>query len=359
MDSISHQSFVDLLKGYRSLVWPIIESALPTIVSYPDFCRPNQKYQSLVDLHLDITSVYPRRMGKYFRPSMVILVGEAMGIPVEKLLNTAAAQQLSEEWILIHDDVEDDSQQRRGDQALHQLYGKEISINAGDALHVLMWTLLQNNRQILGEATTFSLMAEYTQMLNRTVLGQSIEIKWTQENKQNLQDEDILLILESKTGYYTVAGPMRQGAIIAGATPEQLEKIYDYGKLTGYLFQIKDDLLDLTSDFQGLKKQTGNDIYEGKRTIMLAHLMRTVTGPDSSQLNSILSKDRYHKTADEISWVITKMDEYGSFAHADTLMKKFASRAQAFFQQELSFLSHQPARDYLEYLPEFLLNRDH
>ena len=83
---------------------------------------------------------------------------------------------------------------------------------------------------------------------------------------------------------------MREGAIIAGATPDQMEKIYQFGKLTGYCFQIKDDLLDLTSDFQGLKKQTGNDIYEGKRTIMLAHLLRTISGSDKTKLDDIFSK---------------------------------------------------------------------
>ena len=80
---------------------------------------------------------------------------------------------------------------------------------------------------------------------------------------------------------------MRLGAIIASTTPDQLEHIYQFGKLTGYLFQIKDDLLDLTSDFQGLKKQTGNDIYEGKRTIMLAHLFRAVKGEDKATLDIV------------------------------------------------------------------------
>lgn len=359
MASLNHQDFVNLLRQYRDLIWPIIQVELPSIVKYSDFCQPAKKYQDLVDFHLKMSSVYPERKGKYFRPSLVMLVGESMGVSRDLLLNTAAAQQLSEEWILIHDDVEDDSQERRGEAALHHLYTKELSINAGDAIHVLMWTMLQKNKDVLGADKTFALMSEYTQMLNRTVLGQTVEIKWTQENKKDMTDEDVLLILESKTGYYTVAGPMRQGAIIAGATTQQLEKIYHYGKLTGYLFQIKDDLLDLTSDFQGLKKQTGNDIYEGKRTIMLAHLMRTISGDDKTKLDEILVKTRYQKTPDEVAWIISKMSQYGSFDHAQKLMEKFASEAENYFHQELDFLSLSPARDYLEYLPQFLLHRDH
>lgn len=356
---MTHQDFVDLLKQYRNLIWPYIEKSLPSIVTYDDFCRPDPKYQSLVDFHSTMANVYPKRMGKYFRPSLVMLTGEAMGVPRDLLINTAAAQQLSEEWILIHDDVEDDSAQRRGEPALHHLYNKELAVNAGDALHVLMWTMLQHNQNIIGADKCFQIMAEFSRMLDRTVLGQTIEIKWTQENKKDLTDEDVLLILESKTGYYTVAGPMREGAIIAGATPDQLQKIYQFGKLTGYCFQIKDDLLDLTSDFQGLKKQMGNDIFEGKRTLMLAHLLRTVTGPDQSQLSDILAKNRYQKTQEEVDWVISKMDQLGSFDYADRIMRQFGHQAHDFFLKHLDFLSNKPACDYLDYLPEFLVNRDH
>ena len=356
---MTHQDFTDLLKANRSLIWPVIEKNLSSITTFESFCQPDEKYSPLVEFHAQMSSVYPKRMGKYFRPSMVVLAGEAMGAPQDLLLNTAAAQQLSEEWILIHDDMEDDSAQRRGEPSLHNVYTKELAVNAGDGLHVLMWTLLQANKDIIGVEKTFQIMAEFSKMLDRTVVGQTIEIKWTQENKQDLCDEDILLILESKTGYYTVAGPMREGAIIAGATGDQLEKIYHFGKLTGYCFQIKDDLLDLTSDFQGLKKQIGNDIFEGKRTIMLAHLLRTVSGSDKLKLSEILGKTRYQKNADEVTWVISKMSQYGSLDYADKLMRHYASEAQKYFASHLNFLSQKPARDFIEYLPEFLVNRDH
>ena len=113
-----------MLKSYRQIIWPLIEAKLPSITSFDDFCRPADHYQPLVDFHSQMSGIYPKRMGKYFRPSMVMLTGEAMGVDRSLLLNTAAAQQLSEEWILIHDDMEDDSAQRRGESALHHLYSK-------------------------------------------------------------------------------------------------------------------------------------------------------------------------------------------------------------------------------------------
>jgi geranylgeranyl pyrophosphate synthase len=129
--------------------------------------------------------------------------------------------------------------------------------------------------------------------------------------------------------------------------------------LTGYCFQIKDDLLDLTSDFCGQKKQCGNDIYEGKRTIMLAHLMRMIRGDDKENFEKIMKKSRQEKNCEEVEWTIRKMKEYGSLDFADKLMKKFALEAQNYFKKELGFLKENPARSYLEYLPEFLTNRDH
>ncbi|MFA5025178.1 MAG: polyprenyl synthetase family protein [Candidatus Shapirobacteria bacterium] len=356
---MQHQDFVNLLKKNRELVWPIIEKKIKLVNKFDDFCCPAAKYQNLMDFNQEMVDVYPKRMGKYFRPCLVILAGEAMGVPVDILINTAAAQQISEEWILIHDDVEDDSLERRGEITLHRKYSKELAINTGDALHLLMWEILQDNRLILGAEKTFLIMEEFTKIIKRTILGQTIEIKWAQENKKKLSDDDILLILESKTGYYTVAGPMREGAIIAGATSEQLEKIYEFGKLTGYCFQIKDDLLDLTSDFCGQKKQCGNDIYEGKRTIMLAHLMRTINGSDKDKLEKIMEKCRENKNETEVKWVIQKMEECKSLDYAQNLMNKFAAEAKEYFKNELGFLKENPARSYLEYLPDFLVNRDH
>lgn len=356
---MEHKDFVEILKKNREELWPLIEKKLKLINKYDNFCKPAGKYQNLVDFHQSMCEVYPKRMGKYFRPSLVILTGEAMGAKKELLLNTAAAQQISEEWILIHDDIEDDSLERRGEATLHRIYSKSLAINAGDALQVLMWEILANNKEILGEEKSSRVTEEFFKLIKRTILGQSIEIKWALENKKDLSDEDVLLIMESKTGYYTVAGPMREGAIIAGAKEEELEKLYRYGKLLGYCFQIKDDLLDLTSDFKGLKKQRGNDIYEGKRTIMLGHLLRTINKDDKEKLDKILQKNREQKSEVEVKWVIKKMKEYGSLNHAQTMMEKFGQEAKEYFQKELKFLKESPAREYLEYLPEFLIKRDH
>lgn len=352
-------NFEQVLAEKREKVWPVIESYLKNLIDFPDFCKIPPKYTSMADFHQKMVADYPERKGKYLRPTLVLLTASAMGFPESKALQTAAAMQTSEDWILNHDDIEDDSLQRRGKPALHKVYGKELAINAGDGLHVLMWKMLLDNLRVVGNLRGMRVMKEFYHMLNRTVLGQTVEIKWTQENRTDLTDEDILFILESKTGYYTIGGPMRLGAILAGATEKQLGNIYEFGKILGRSFQIVDDLLDLTSDFKGLKKQTGNDIYEGKRTIMLTHLFRTASGEDKEKLMRVMEKTREKKTENEVKWVIEQMKKYGSLEHGRKLAEEYAKKAEEIFEKKLDFLNRQPARDQIRAGIKFIVEREY
>lgn len=350
---------IEVLTKYRDILWPEIEKHLELIKTFPEFCKINPKYQSLIDINFQMVSDYPNRKGKYLRPTLLMLTAQSLGFPLEKSIFTAAAMQTSEDWILGHDDIEDQSVERRGLPTLHKIYGNELALNAGDILHVLMWQILNKNYSILDKKIAQLIQDEFFCMANRTLLGQTIEIKWTKENRFDLNEDDILLILESKTGYYTIAGPMRLGAILAGASEEQLNSIYKFGILLGRSFQIVDDLLDLTSDFEGQKKQKGNDIYEGKKTIMLIHLLNNANHSDNLKLKEILSKNRDQKTPDEVAWVISKMEEYGSLKHGKDLAKQFATEANAIFDKDLTFISKEPFRSELKSIFEFIITRTH
>jgi geranylgeranyl diphosphate synthase, type II len=350
--------FKQVLSSKKDLVWPEIEKYLNQVGQYPDYCAVSPKYQTLVELHIKVIADYPRRKGKYLRPALVLLTAQAMGFPEESAIRTAAAMQVSEDWILNHDDIEDDSLERRGQPCLHKLYGKELAINAGDGLHNLMWKILRDNEEIVGKEKTFEIIDEFYRMLNRTILGQTVEIQWRNDNRFDLTEEDVLFILESKTGYYSIGGPMRLGAILAGATEKQLSKLYEFGKLLGYCFQIKDDLLDLTSDFSGLKNQMGNDIYEGKRTVILVDLIRKLDPGSKKKLEDILRKTRDQKTKEEVAWVIEMMKIHGSLAYGEKLMNQFANQAKGFFNKNLDFLKNQPAREQIEEGIDFLIERE-
>lgn len=351
--------FKQVLEQKKTLVWPEIKKYLDHLLDFPEFCQIMPNYQSVAKFHQKIVGEYPRRQGKYLRPSLVLLTTSAMGYPEKKALKVAAAMQISEDWILNHDDIEDDSWVRRGKPALHRIYGHQLAINAGDALHVLMWRVLQDNFVLVGQKKALAIWDEFCLMLARTTLGQTAEIKWTQDNRLDLSEEDVLFILASKTGYYTIAGPMRLGAILAGASQKQLASLYEFGKNLGCSFQIIDDLLDLTSDFAGQKAQPGNDIFEGKRTIMLVHLLAQAKARDRKRLTDLLNKPREAKSQTEVDWVIEKMRQFGSLDYARCLAEEFASQAKLIFEKKLKFLKFQPARDQLKAGIDFILERDH
>jgi len=355
---MDNTDFLNTLSNYRNLLWPIVEKKIEEVNNFPDYCHLDKKYQKELDFHLKIISDYPQRKGKYLRPSLLLLTTEGMGVKKDKALITAAAMQISEDWILNHDDIEDDSESRRGQRALHKIYGNELALNAGDALHVIMWRVLFDNFSILDKSLAMKIVEEFYTMLSRTILGQGIELKWTRDNRYNLSEKDNLLILESKTGYYTIAGPMRLGAIIAGASEKQLEQIYRFGVLLGRSFQIVDDLLDLTSDFSGQKKK-GNDVYENKRTLMLLHLIKKSSEIDKNLIRKILNKKRSEKTEEDVDIVVKLMKKYGSLEYGKKMADKYASEAKNIFEKELNFIKVEPYRSRIKTGIDFIVNRDH
>ena len=172
--------FKKVLEQKKKLVWLEVKKYLDSLSSFPKFCQPAAKYRPLVSFHQKITSDYSQRKGKYLRPTLVLLTAEAMGFPTKKAIRTAAAMQVSEDWMLIHDDVEDDSLQRRGQPALHRIYGSQLAFNAGDALHALMWRILTGNQKVIGPVKSRAIIEEFHRILARTTLGQMVELKWIQ-----------------------------------------------------------------------------------------------------------------------------------------------------------------------------------
>lgn len=315
-----------------------------------------QAYEPLLDEHWQIVRDYPRRQGKYLRPGLVLLMAEALGVPTQQALHTAAAMQTSEDWILIHDDLVDGSLERRGKPALHRIYGPEIAVNAGDTLHECMHRILNKNYQTLPAPLAASVANEFFRMLSRTTFGQYAEIKWTLEDRLDMSPADVLFTIGGKTVYYTIAGPLRLGAILAGATPEQLQRLYEFSYPLGLCFQIRDDVLDLTSDFEGQKKQVCNDIYEGKRTLILLHLMKHAAPNELERVKAILAKTREEKTADEVAYIRSLMDKHGSIDYAENEARQYARQALDMLPA-INFISNPHYVELFRSMVHFILER--
>jgi len=358
MKSKNPHKALEILGKYKRVIWPVVDSYLQEPVFPKEFAVP-AKYRQFVDTtHWQMLRDYPERKGKYVRGSIIMLVSEAMGIPNKKAVKTAAAMQISEDWILIHDDLQDNSVSRRGKPTLHRIHGTELAVNAGDGLHNLMWKVLVDNISLLGPITSQKILNEFYIMLSRTVLGQTVEIAWTDNLEKEVNDDEWFFIADGKTGYYTMAGPARLGGIIAGANDKQLESLTEFGFYLGRCFQLIDDILDVTSNFAGLK-ELGNDIYEGKKTLLLGHLARNLKRADSQKLFEILKKDRDKKNEKEVLWVIDMMKKAGSIDYAFEIAKDFKEKALEVFDKKLNFLKNEPSRSDIKTLTDFILERNY
>jgi geranylgeranyl diphosphate synthase type II len=347
-----------ILEKYKKPVWREIQKYLYDD-SYPTAFTIPVKYQKDVEFYWKSVRDYPKRQGKYLRPTLLLLAAKAMGADVKKAVKTAAAMQLSEEWLLIHDDIQDRSLARRGKPALQRLYGDELALNAGDTLHVIMWKIITDNEVVLDKKKALAVANEFYQVLKRTADGQAVEIMWTKDGKVRTNDEDWFFIADGKTAYYTIAAPLRLGAIIAGVNQKQLDALAEFGVSLGRCFQLVDDILDLTSDFKGSGKKPGSDIYEGKKTLLISHLVRSARKEDKKKILAILRKPPEKKTEKDVSWILQKMAEYKSIDYAMRVATKLKEMAYKMFEKNLVFLSEKAARKELKTLLDFVLERKH
>src|SRR5579864_903366 len=198
------QNLLDMLGSNKKLLDRIVLDFLPRSAE-------STEIQLLYDMMRD----YPSRGGKGLRGSLCLLWCELFSGKKQNALVTASALELFQNWILIHDDIEDQSDLRRGQPSLHRKYGVELSINAGDALHGKMWELILSNENDLGAETTLSVCSEFTRMLNETTEGQQIELAWTRGNKWEINEDDYLLMVTKKSAWYTCISPSRLGVILA------------------------------------------------------------------------------------------------------------------------------------------------
>jgi geranylgeranyl diphosphate synthase type II len=178
-----------------------------------------------VDLLYKMMRDYPSRPAKGMRPFLCISSCRAAGGKEGDALLTAACIELFQNWILIHDDIEDGSELRRGQPSLHRKYTEALALNAGDALHARMWEALALNKEKLGYAATVRVIEEFSRMVNATTEGQHMELGWVQNKRCDLKEPDYYDMCTRKTSWYTVASPCRLGAMVAGSPDGVLDKL--------------------------------------------------------------------------------------------------------------------------------------
>lgn len=278
----------------------------------------------------EMLSEYSRRQGKYMRPGLLMLAGELFGATLEELVLPAAIMQISEDWMLMHDDLEDGSEMRRGKPALHRIYGNWQALNAGDAVQMRMWRMIMDYTKANGLKKGTALFDRMYSILDETVEGQYLDIKFSTEIKQiGKASEDMYFdIVGKKTSCYTVYGPMQIGAVVADQPKKVCEILERIGRDAGKAFQITDDILDMTADEKEFGKKRYGDLYEGKLTLIMLHAYNAANRAERARIDRIYKKERNSKTKAEIDFLAYVIEKYGSVEYARAEASRYGRMAQ-------------------------------
>ena len=210
--------------------------------------------------------------GKRHRPLICMLACKAVGGEFSAARSAAAAIEHFQSAALIHDDIADNGQLRRGKPCMYITEGEGIAINCGDlALSLVTGTVLCDDS--LDDHMRVRLLRELVDMTTRTIEGQALDLGWVRDGRFDLTVEDYLQMATLKTAYYSGATPLACGAIMGGGTTEQIDALRSFGLHTGLAFQIQDDLLNLVGKKEASNKDYRTDITEGKRTLVVVHAL--------------------------------------------------------------------------------------
>lgn len=288
--------------------------------------------------------------GKRMRATLPWLVGKAVGDTHSGLFDIGAAIETVHNFTLVHDDIMDDDELRRGRNAVHIEYGMPTAINAGDAMLAIAFERLVQAENLEAKDVA-PLVNRIAWMVRRVSEGQQLDIEF--EDRLEVSEEDYLEMIEGKTAVmFWICAEI--GARISGADDEVIQLMADWGKALGLCFQLMDDVIDVLSDSETLGKPAGSDIAQGKRTLMIIHALRQPDSPVKQRLLAVLGKGESVEP-DALADGLAALAELGSVDYARTMAEDFHKQAHACLDR----LEDNPALLALRELTDFQLARLH
>lgn len=297
------------------------------------------------------------RSGKGLRPALLIATCRAFGGRLEDALTSACALELLHNAFLIHDDIQDGSEFRRGIPCLHARLGVPLAINAGDAMLAGALRLLRRNVGELGPETAWLVFDEFDWMIAETLEGQALELGWIRDNDLSVGPADYLRMTLKKTCRYSFIHPCRIGALIAGRRGAALDAFDPFGFFLGAAFQIQDDLLNLLGSRDRYGKEILGDIYEGKRTLMLARLAALAAPGERGRLSQFLALPRGRRGEAEAAWVFEAMRHHGCLDFARDAAARLTEGARGAFETAFAGAGGED-RDFVAQCLDFVTRRE-
>jgi geranylgeranyl pyrophosphate synthase len=294
------------------------------------------------------------RGGKRWRPALFLLICEAFGKAPDYCLDFAIIPEVVHNGTLVIDDIEDSSESRRGKPCTYKIFGIDIAVNAGNAMYYLPLIPLMEQKNSIPTELLRDIYEIYIQEMINLSIGQAMDIAWHRglANADKIKEEDYLQMCAYKTG--TLARMSAKiAAVLSGADKNLIEKLGAFAESIGVAFQMQDDILDLTGKEFAIKKGgLGQDITEGKRTLMVIRTLTTATSKDQKRLIEILNMHATdQKLRDEAIAIIQKNKAFDYVKNKATLMVKQS------WEQVAELLKPSEGKEKLKAFAEFLIER--
>lgn len=315
----------------------------PIVNELDDFIRLfNSSLTHDGELQEEIFARIRERVGKRMRPMLILLMAKAHGGVNASTLNAAVGLELLHTASLVHDDVVDESGERRGQASVNALYDNKIAVLVGD--YILSTALLHV------AMTENNTIVKYLAELGRTLSNGEI-LQLTNISNDDISEDVYFQVIRQKTAALFEAC-CSVGALSAGASPEDVDAARRFGQDMGVIFQIRDDIFDYYES-SAIGKPTGNDMAEGKLTLPVIHTLNS--GNDDSMLSVARKVKRLEATKEDIAVLVEYAKSSGGIEYAERKMEELRVRCVGYIE---SVVAAEDIKKALGAYLEFVIRRD-
>jgi octaprenyl-diphosphate synthase len=279
--------------------------------------------------------------GKRIRPALLLLSSKLFNYSGRSVIRLGAVVEIIHTATLVHDDIIDEAQTRRGRASANTQWGNSKCVLAGDWLYMQSFKIAVQERN-------FRVLDSLIDLTQAMVEGELLQME--KLGKMISADEHFDLIHRKTACLFSVC--MRLGAIVSGASPEEEEKLASYGRNVGLAFQIVDDVLDLTATADVLGKPVGSDLREGKVTLAVIHALERCSKGERAMIETVLRERAFRSVT--LEQVLDILNRYGSVDYASARASEYAQAAR----DNLAAFPDSEIKRALLWVPEFVVERD-
>jgi geranylgeranyl diphosphate synthase, type II len=282
--------------------------------------------------------------GKRLRPLLVLLSAKAVGGSFSNVYNASAAVELLHNFTLVHDDIMDNADKRRGLLTLHKKYDDSTAILAGDGLLAVAYEYLLKDC----DGKTREIISAFTKGLIEVCEGQSLDKDFETRNNVTIVEYKIMIMKKTAAMFEMCC---LLGALLGGGTTKEIKAVSLFGKNIGIAFQIQDDLLDISGDEKKFGKKVGGDLIEGKKTFLFIEALSRAKGNDKKKLVNVIKNNGIRPY--QVNMYRSIYEKLGVIDDAKAEIKSYTNRAL----RSLKTLKKDEDRKIFNWLADSLIKR--